>query len=161
MASGWGITGNKGRCYDFWIDFSECMSRCREPKDCSLLREDYLECLHHSKEKMWCVDHKAFKLNDNVELALVWSQGSEATKNTELSWLPSMEKSSISVIINLKYVDLTTNALKYALRVGIYLGLIENHVEFQRRNRIYKEEQRKLRAAARKGKEGEDVDHHA
>ncbi|KAL2893452.1 NADH dehydrogenase [ubiquinone] iron-sulfur protein 5-B [Bienertia sinuspersici] len=50
MASGWGISGNKGRCYDFWIDFSECMSRCREPKDCSLLREDYLECLHHSKE---------------------------------------------------------------------------------------------------------------
>lgn len=50
MASGWGITGNKGRCYDFWMDFSECMSRCREPKDCSLLREDYLECLHHSKE---------------------------------------------------------------------------------------------------------------
>ncbi|KAF2315011.1 hypothetical protein GH714_037547 [Hevea brasiliensis] len=45
-----GITGNKGRCYDIWIDFSECMSRCREPKDCALLREDYLECLHHSKE---------------------------------------------------------------------------------------------------------------
>jgi len=50
MASGWGITGNKGRCYDFWMDFSECMSHCREPKDCTLLREDYLECLHHSKE---------------------------------------------------------------------------------------------------------------
>ncbi|GLT53287.1 hypothetical protein SLA2020_265700 [Shorea laevis] len=82
MASGWGITGNKGRCYDFWVDFSECMSRCREPKDCSLLREDYLECLHHSKE-------------------------------------------------------------------------------FQRRNRIYKEEQRKLRAAARKAKEGgEGIDTH-
>ncbi|GMH08022.1 hypothetical protein Nepgr_009862 [Nepenthes gracilis] len=77
MASGWGITGNKGRCYDFWIDFSECMSGCREPKDCALLREDYLECLHHSKE-------------------------------------------------------------------------------FQRRNRIYKEEQRQLRAASRKAKEGGD-----
>ncbi|KAK4389958.1 NADH dehydrogenase [ubiquinone] iron-sulfur protein 5-A [Sesamum angolense] len=50
MAWGWEITGNKGRCYDFWIDFSDCMSRCREPKDCALLREDYLECLHHSKE---------------------------------------------------------------------------------------------------------------
>ncbi|CAI9112813.1 OLC1v1013306C1 [Oldenlandia corymbosa var. corymbosa] len=75
MASGWGITGNKGRCYDFWMDFSECMSRCREPKDCALLREDYFECLHHSKE-------------------------------------------------------------------------------FQRRNRIYKEEQRQLRAAAQKGEGG-------
>ena len=50
MASGWGINGNKGRCYDFWLDFSECMSRCRQPSDCGLLREDYLECLHHSKE---------------------------------------------------------------------------------------------------------------
>ncbi|KAM1155866.1 hypothetical protein ACFX13_027292 [Malus domestica] len=50
MASRWGITGNKGRCYDFWVDFSECMSRCREPKDCVLFREDYLECLYHSKE---------------------------------------------------------------------------------------------------------------
>uniref|UniRef100_A0A0A9F1K7 NADH dehydrogenase [ubiquinone] iron-sulfur protein 5 n=1 Tax=Arundo donax TaxID=35708 RepID=A0A0A9F1K7_ARUDO len=74
MASGWGINGNKGRCYDFWLDFSECMSRCRQPYDCALLREDYLECLHHSKE-------------------------------------------------------------------------------FQRRNRIYKEEQRQIRAAARKAKE--------
>ncbi|XP_009142510.1 NADH dehydrogenase [ubiquinone] iron-sulfur protein 5-B [Brassica rapa] len=80
MASGWGITGNKGRCYDFWMDFSQCMSHCREPKDCSLLREDYLECLHHSKE-------------------------------------------------------------------------------FQRRNRIYKEEQRKLRAASRKGEQVVDATH--
>ncbi|KAH6829843.1 NADH-ubiquinone oxidoreductase-like protein, partial [Perilla frutescens var. hirtella] len=50
MASGWGITGNKSRCFDFWVDFNECMSRCREPKDYGLLREDYFECLHHSKE---------------------------------------------------------------------------------------------------------------
>ena len=46
MASGWGITGNDGRC----CDFSDCVSRCREPKCCALLRDDYLECLHHSKE---------------------------------------------------------------------------------------------------------------
>ncbi|XP_026456761.1 NADH dehydrogenase [ubiquinone] iron-sulfur protein 5-B-like [Papaver somniferum] len=77
MASGWGITGNKGRCYDFWTDFSECMSSCRQPEDCVLLREDYLECLHHAKE-------------------------------------------------------------------------------FQRRNRVYKEEQRQIRAAVRKAKEGEE-----
>ncbi|MBA0708638.1 hypothetical protein Golax_023735 [Gossypium laxum] len=56
MASGWGINGTKGRCYDFWVDFSECMSRCREPKDCALLREDYLECLHHSKEVILIYD---------------------------------------------------------------------------------------------------------
>jgi predicted metal-dependent phosphotriesterase family hydrolase len=34
-------------------------------------------------------------------------------------------------------------------------------LQFQRRNRIYKEEQRKLRAAARKAKEGgEGIDTH-
>ncbi|KAF2315018.1 hypothetical protein GH714_037578 [Hevea brasiliensis] len=29
----------------------QCRSCHREPKDCTLLREDYLECLHHSKEE--------------------------------------------------------------------------------------------------------------
>ncbi|KAL3679311.1 hypothetical protein R1sor_022267 [Riccia sorocarpa] len=50
MASGFGIHGGKGRCYDTWMDFSECMSRCAEPGDCAALREDYFECLHHRKE---------------------------------------------------------------------------------------------------------------
>ncbi|KAI3878539.1 hypothetical protein MKW92_009825, partial [Papaver armeniacum] len=52
MASGWGwgITGNKGRCYDFWTYFGECISNCREPEDCALLRENYPECLRHAKE---------------------------------------------------------------------------------------------------------------
>ncbi|KAI3957139.1 hypothetical protein MKW98_002766 [Papaver atlanticum] len=50
MASGWGITRNRGRCYYFWTYFSECMSNCREPEDFALLREDYPECLHHAKE---------------------------------------------------------------------------------------------------------------
>ncbi|URD79932.1 NADH dehydrogenase ubiquinone iron-sulfur protein [Musa troglodytarum] len=44
MASGWGVTGNEGRC----CDFSDCVSRCREPNRCALLLDDYLECLHHA-----------------------------------------------------------------------------------------------------------------
>ena len=32
------------------MDFSECMAKAKNPKDCVLLREDYLECLHHRKE---------------------------------------------------------------------------------------------------------------
>ncbi|CAM6081692.1 unnamed protein product [Calypogeia fissa] len=50
MASGFGIHGGKGRCYDFWMDFSECMSRCAVPAECAAAREDYFECLHHRKE---------------------------------------------------------------------------------------------------------------
>ncbi|KAI3873703.1 hypothetical protein MKX03_029433, partial [Papaver bracteatum] len=50
MASGWGITRNKGRCYDFWTDISECITNCKEPEDCALLREDYPECLRHAQE---------------------------------------------------------------------------------------------------------------
>ncbi|KAI3838052.1 hypothetical protein MKW98_009003 [Papaver atlanticum] len=55
MASGWGIAGNKERCHVLWTDFSECISNCREPKDCGLLREDYLECLHHAIEESFDV----------------------------------------------------------------------------------------------------------
>lgn len=52
--------------------------------------------------------------------------------------------------------------------ISICIVCIESHyvlfwtlLQFQRRNRIYKEEQRKLRAAARKGKEGgEGIDTH-
>ncbi|GBG91400.1 hypothetical protein CBR_g52287 [Chara braunii] len=50
MASGFGVTGGMGRCYPFWMDFSECMSQCEEPAQCLKLREDYFECLHHHKE---------------------------------------------------------------------------------------------------------------
>ncbi|KAI3891261.1 hypothetical protein MKX03_033157, partial [Papaver bracteatum] len=28
-----------------WTNFSECMSNCREPEYCAILREDYPECL--------------------------------------------------------------------------------------------------------------------
>ena len=50
MASGFGITGKKGRCYDVWMDFSDCMSHCAMPAECTSRRDDYFECLHHRKE---------------------------------------------------------------------------------------------------------------
>lgn len=51
MASGFGVNGNQGRCYPFWMDYAQCM----QAPDCNLtqcakLREDYFECLHHRKE---------------------------------------------------------------------------------------------------------------
>ncbi|CAI5513316.1 unnamed protein product [Closterium sp. Naga37s-1] len=50
MASGFGIHGGRGRCYPVWLDFSECMSQCQDPRECVPFREDYFECLHHRKE---------------------------------------------------------------------------------------------------------------
>ena len=50
MASSLGVFGGRGRCHQFWTDFSECMSHADEPKACTLQREDYFECLHHRKE---------------------------------------------------------------------------------------------------------------
>ena len=54
MASGWGVTGKKGRCYDVWMDFSDCMSHCTMPAECTSRRDDYFECLHHRKEVRRC-----------------------------------------------------------------------------------------------------------
>ena len=50
MASGHGLTGGVGRCYNFFMDFSECMAKAGDPIECKLPREDYFECLHHKKE---------------------------------------------------------------------------------------------------------------
>ena len=62
MASGFGIHGGRGRCYPVWMDFSECMQRCQEPRECALLREDYFECLHHRKEVCRNTVHLGFFL---------------------------------------------------------------------------------------------------
>ncbi|KAK3004026.1 hypothetical protein RJ639_019424 [Escallonia herrerae] len=166
MASGWGITGNKGRCYDFWMDFSECMSRCREPKDCSLLREDYLECLHHAKE--WRIGPNWAELLSQVGLLLLpiilllvmqfhsSDQGSFASSifsTREPDTIHRASASPIGVAFFLVLILLLFN------RVFIFGG--DNDSGFQRRNRVYKEEQRQIRAAAQKAKgKGGDGDHH-
>jgi NADH dehydrogenase (ubiquinone) Fe-S protein 5 len=75
MSSGWGLHGGTSRCFPFYQDFVKCMvsvSCCaRAPlspvlqrdgedpvKECTILRDDYLECLHHRKE-VSCVDVRA------------------------------------------------------------------------------------------------------
>ncbi|KAK9848560.1 hypothetical protein WJX84_008440 [Apatococcus fuscideae] len=52
MASGFGLKGGMSRCYPFWMDFSECMSKTDDPVKCKDFCDDYLECLHHRKEYM-------------------------------------------------------------------------------------------------------------
>ncbi|KAF6255190.1 fiber protein Fb14 [Scenedesmus sp. NREL 46B-D3] len=45
-----GLNGGPSRCYNFWMDFQECMhENNEEPLKCKAMADDYLECLHHRK----------------------------------------------------------------------------------------------------------------
>ncbi|RUP51320.1 hypothetical protein BC936DRAFT_148765 [Jimgerdemannia flammicorona] len=50
MASGFGYNGGRGRCFNFWQEFHKCYAMADSPQECLLQRDDYLECLHHTKE---------------------------------------------------------------------------------------------------------------
>ena len=51
MPTGFGAKGTESRCQGIWMDFSKCMKDAEDPRKCDMLKEDYLECLHHNKEK--------------------------------------------------------------------------------------------------------------
>ena len=48
--SGFGVKGGPSRCFTFWQEFRKCYLTSESPSDCALPRDDYLECLHHTKE---------------------------------------------------------------------------------------------------------------
>ncbi|KAG4300762.1 hypothetical protein PCANB_002902 [Pneumocystis canis] len=53
MASGYGYEGGQSRCYSFWQQFLGCYISIKDTKNkrvCIEEMEDYLECLHHTKE---------------------------------------------------------------------------------------------------------------
>lgn len=50
MASGYGYNGGIGRCFNFWQEFRKCYAMANRPEDCIMEKEDYFECLHHTKE---------------------------------------------------------------------------------------------------------------
>ncbi|KAN0084241.1 hypothetical protein V8E55_007745 [Tylopilus felleus] len=50
MASGFGYTGGRSRCFAHWQAFQKCYAQADAPQECKLQAEDYLECLHHRKE---------------------------------------------------------------------------------------------------------------
>merc|ERR1712098_150625 len=57
MASGYGLNGGPSRCYPFWQEVMACYVTNTTPydnsgaKNCIFPLEDYMECLHHKKEK--------------------------------------------------------------------------------------------------------------
>lgn len=48
--SGFSFKGGRPRCFAFWQEFQKCYASADTPSDCILAKEDYLECLHHTKE---------------------------------------------------------------------------------------------------------------
>jgi NADH dehydrogenase (ubiquinone) Fe-S protein 5 len=44
------------------MDFSECMSHCAMPAECTSRRDDYFECLHHRKEVLFSASPSALAL---------------------------------------------------------------------------------------------------
>ncbi|KAK6329919.1 hypothetical protein TWF718_003346 [Orbilia javanica] len=67
MASGYGATGGVTPCFPFWQDFLACyiMNTSKYSDAGKLLcrphRDDYYECLHHTKEM-----DKVVKINDAI-----------------------------------------------------------------------------------------------
>ena len=51
MVLGHGHYGGKGRCYNLWMEFVNCIDKHRYEayKECHYQREDYYECLHQNK----------------------------------------------------------------------------------------------------------------
>ncbi|TFK32330.1 hypothetical protein BDQ12DRAFT_728754 [Crucibulum laeve] len=50
MASGFGYTGGRSRCFTYWQEFSKCYAQTDAPSECRPQVNDYLECLHHPQE---------------------------------------------------------------------------------------------------------------
>ncbi len=48
--SGFSFKGGRPRCFAFWQEFQKCYVQADTPSDCIGAKEDYLECLHHTKE---------------------------------------------------------------------------------------------------------------
>ncbi|KAJ7075283.1 hypothetical protein B0H15DRAFT_867273 [Mycena belliarum] len=49
--SGYSYTGGPSRCSAYWQEFTKCYASVDSPKECKLPRDDYLECVHRTKEK--------------------------------------------------------------------------------------------------------------
>ncbi|KAJ7242373.1 hypothetical protein B0H12DRAFT_1074297 [Mycena haematopus] len=49
--SGYSYTGGPSRCSAYWQEFTKCYTNATFPKQCGAERDDYLECVHRTKEK--------------------------------------------------------------------------------------------------------------
>ncbi|RSH86168.1 uncharacterized protein EHS24_004399 [Apiotrichum porosum] len=105
MASGFGYTGGRTRCFAFWQEFSkvggagmykptnsvQCYASAEGPNDCIAQKEDYLECLHRTKEIARAKEIKTHFVQTQAR------EGADARK--------AAEKAATGVIVNLGLVE--------------------------------------------------------
>lgn len=67
-----GLVSEHGRCFDFWQKLQECERNADLPAiDCPPYFEDYVECLHHYKEKKRLIHIlRAFEARKQQEQAI-------------------------------------------------------------------------------------------
>ncbi|KAJ7145983.1 hypothetical protein C8R44DRAFT_756267 [Mycena epipterygia] len=49
--SGYSYTGGPSRCSAYWREFTKCYAGADSPRECAPQRDDYMECVHRTKEK--------------------------------------------------------------------------------------------------------------
>ncbi|KAJ6570873.1 hypothetical protein DFH09DRAFT_411578 [Mycena vulgaris] len=48
--SGYSYTGGPSRCSAYWQEFTKCYADADHATQCGAQRDDYMECLHRTKE---------------------------------------------------------------------------------------------------------------
>ncbi|GAB5589604.1 hypothetical protein Unana1_04504 [Umbelopsis nana] len=90
MASGFGYNGGRGRCFNFWQEFNKCYAMADAPQDCIAQRDDYLECLHHTKEIARATRIKAEELKQADKKRKEEAEGRKAADSAAKSNLPKL-----------------------------------------------------------------------
>ncbi|KAI7886130.1 hypothetical protein K492DRAFT_140845 [Lichtheimia hyalospora FSU 10163] len=86
MSSGFGLDGGRGRCFHFWQEFNKCYASADFPQQCLAQRDDYLECLHHTKEFARVTRIKAEELKQ-AEKKLKLKEAANAAANSNMARL--------------------------------------------------------------------------
>ncbi|CDS14233.1 hypothetical protein LRAMOSA06403 [Lichtheimia ramosa] len=85
MSSGFGLDGGRGRCFHFWQEFNKCYATADFPKQCVAQRDDYMECLHHTKEFARVTRIKAEELKEAEKKRL--KEGANASATSKIHHL--------------------------------------------------------------------------
>ncbi|KXN68372.1 hypothetical protein CONCODRAFT_19024 [Conidiobolus coronatus NRRL 28638] len=80
MASGFGLNGGRNRCFPFWQEVQKCYITSDKSVECKPFLDDYLECLHHTKEISRA---KAIKAEENRQLSHRKKLEADAAKRGE------------------------------------------------------------------------------